>query len=195
MVLLGYGSNNRRWVLQKVEWTVCNSDRKHLEQRVLPAIHQLVIASVVIPLRTWGKQEEVKTAWFLTRLPHSVGSWCSLDCMNGDCRDGCLKKKKIRSWKIGGVGWGGGWRISRNREYCKMGESLEMGGEGGDYYLLPSMMAWPNMVWGKGNFTASYHLVLNPHITFKNNPIFLKKWLWLPFQRKSKNLKKYILTQ
>ena len=128
MVLLGYGSNNRRRVLQKVEWTVRNSDRKHLEQRVLPAIHQLVIASVVIPLRTWGKQEEVKTAWFLTRLPHSVGSWRSLDRMNGDCRDGCLKKKKIRSWKIGGWGWGGGWgwRISRNREYCKMGESLEV---------------------------------------------------------------------
>ena len=62
MVLLGYGSNNRRRVLQKVEWTVRNSDRKHLEQRVLPAIHQLVIASVVIPLSTWGKQEEVKTA-------------------------------------------------------------------------------------------------------------------------------------
>ena len=40
-VLVGYGSNDNRlraWV--KVGWMVCHSDRKHLHQRLLPAIHQ-----------------------------------------------------------------------------------------------------------------------------------------------------------
>ena len=44
MVLVGYGSNdNRLRIWERVEWMVCHSDRKHLYQRPLPAIHQLSV--------------------------------------------------------------------------------------------------------------------------------------------------------
>ena len=41
MVLVGYGSyGNRLRLREKVDWMVCDSDCRHLHQRLPPAINQ-----------------------------------------------------------------------------------------------------------------------------------------------------------
>ena len=75
IVSVRYESNNSRLsVYEKVDWMVCQSDLKHLPQRILLRLgdKKSVIVSAVIPVHTSVKQGEIKTVSLLTKLSCSL---------------------------------------------------------------------------------------------------------------------------